>query len=158
MASPFSDLSIAREQCSLARSLDLLADRWLLLVLREAFYGARRFSEFEDRLGISRSVLTKRLGHLVESGLLRRMPYDEPGQRTRDEYVLAKPGRDLLPVLAALMEWGDQHVAAPEGPPVHLVEAETHARVRLAFVRDADAAEIAPSNVRAKLNDSTGLA
>ena len=153
MSPAFSDLNLARERCSVARSLDLLADRWLLLILREAFYGASRFSEFEDRLGVSRSVLTKRLARLVESGLLRKRPYDEPGQRTREEYGLTERGADLLPVLAALMEWGDRHAAAPEGPPVRLVEAETAAAVRLAFVRSDSGAEVAPSDVQAKLTD-----
>ena len=92
MAPTFSEIEVARERCSVARSLNLLADRWLLLVLREAFYGATRFSDFEGRLGVSRSVLTERLARLVEGGLLEKRPYDEPGQRTREEYVLTKRG------------------------------------------------------------------
>ena len=153
MPSPFSDLKLARERCSVARSLDLLADRWLLLILREAFYGAKRFSEFEERLGVSRSVLTRRLAQLVEGGLLRKRPYDDPGQRPREEYVLTEPGADLLPVLAALMTWGDRHAAAPEGAPVRLVEAESQSAVRLAFVQSDTGAEVDPSRVRARLNE-----
>lgn len=153
MPNPFTNLNIDRERCSMARSLNLLADHWLLLVLREAFYGAKRFSEFEERLGVSRSVLTKRLQRLVEMGLFQKRPYDEPGQRTREEYVLTDRGVDLLPVLAALMEWGDRHAAAPEGPPVRLVDATTQAPVRLAFVRRQDGTEVRPSEVRAVINE-----
>ncbi len=152
MSNPFSDLDLARERCSVARALDLLADRWLLLVVREAFFGARRFGEFEQRLGVSRSVLSKRLGQLVTSGIFATKPYVDQGQRPRDEYVLTKKGADLVPVLAALMEWGDQHAASPDGPPVRLVKAHTSARVRLAFVTDNAGREVEPNDVRAALN------
>ena len=151
MDTPFSDLDLARSRCSLARALDVLGDRWTLLVLREAFFGVARFTEFERRLGISRSVLTERLGSLVERGVLEKRPYEEPGQRTRLEYVLTHKGLGLAPSLAALMEWGDRYAAAPQGPPVRLVEAGTDHPIGLAFVRRSDRREVALEDVRARM-------
>jgi DNA-binding HxlR family transcriptional regulator len=109
--------------CSIARTLDLVGEKWTLLVLREAFNGVRRFEVFLDRLGAPRQVLSSRLSRLVEAGILDRVPYREPGQRTRHEYRLTAPGRDLQTVLVALMRYGDRHLAGPAGPPVELLHA-----------------------------------
>jgi len=117
--------------CSIARTVDLLGDWWTPLVLREAFYGVRRFDGFEQGLGIGRNVLTQRLGRLVEEGILARTPYQE--RPPRYEYTLTEKGRDLFGVLAVINAWGDRWVVRVDGPPVVLHHAtcdhDTHAAV-----------------------------
>ncbi|AQT79591.1 transcriptional regulator [Mycolicibacterium litorale] len=115
---------ISAENCSVKRALDVVGEKWTLLVLREAFYGARRFEQFQTRIGCPRQVLSERLATLVEAGVLRRLPYREPGQRERQEYRLTEKGRDLLPIVVALMRWGDKWEADPAGPPVEVVHRE----------------------------------
>lgn len=112
------------ENCSVQRTLNIVGEKWTLLVLREAFYGARRFEEFQRHVGCARNLLSERLGSLVEAGLLSREPYREPNQRSRHEYRLTEKGIDLLPAIAALMHWGDRWEADPEGPPVEIVHRE----------------------------------
>src|SRR5690349_16454993 len=90
--------------CSIASTLDVIGERWSLLVVRDAFRGATRFSDFARRLGAPPDVLSDRLRTLVDAGILEKRPYREPGHRTRDGYHLTPAGRDLLPVLAALMQ------------------------------------------------------
>ena len=104
--------------CSVARALAAVGERWSLLIVREALDGARRFGEFRARLGIASNLLSTRLDTLVEAGVLRRVPYQEPGDRQRFEYRLTSQGLDLRPVLVALLEWGDKYLADPEGPSV----------------------------------------
>src|SRR5256885_11619084 len=103
--------------CSVARTVEVLGDRWTLLVLRDIFNGIRRFADLSAHLGVARDVLAKRLALLVEEGLIRRVPYQEPGARTRYEYPLTDAGRDLPPALLAPMDWGDRYPAPPAGPP-----------------------------------------
>ena len=93
--------------CSIARPAALLGDRWTLVILRQAFNGIKRFEDFQETLGISRSLLSERLGRLVEAGVLRREPYKD-AVRTRDRYRLTEMGLDLYPVLMALRDWGDR--------------------------------------------------
>jgi DNA-binding HxlR family transcriptional regulator len=106
--------------CTVARTLGLVGDRWSLLVLREAFNGVRRFDDLHRHLGIAPTVLTKRLDELVTNGLLTRAPYQAAGQRTRHEYRLTPKGWDLQPVVISIMAFGDKHLADPAGPPVRL--------------------------------------
>jgi DNA-binding HxlR family transcriptional regulator len=109
---------IDRMSCSVARALSVLGDRWTLLVLRDCFLGARRFEHFEASLGISPHLLSTRLAKLVEHGVLERRPYRE--RPTRFEYRLTEKGRDLYPVIASLVRWGDRWMAGEAGPPVVL--------------------------------------
>ena len=109
---------LAEQQCSIARPATLLGDRWTLVILRQAFSRTRRFDEFQSQLGISRSLLSDRLGKLVEAGILRREPYKDE-VRTRDEYRLTEKGIDLYPVLMALREWGDKYMA-DDGAPIEV--------------------------------------
>lgn len=97
----------ANQLCPIARTLEIVGDRWTLLVIREAFLGTRRFNDFHDRLGAARTVLTDRLGRLVADGILERVPYQERPERF--EYQLTDKGLDLWPVLVALLQWGDRH-------------------------------------------------
>jgi DNA-binding HxlR family transcriptional regulator len=107
-------------RCSIAKALDVLGTRSSFLLMREAFYGGRRFEELARRVGITEASAAARLKELTEHGLLERQPYQEPGQRTRHEYVLTEKGRDLLPVALALMEWGDKHLTGSRGAPLAL--------------------------------------
>ena len=102
--------------CSVARALEVLGDRWTLLVLRDAFRRVRRFEDFQRSLGVARNVLTDRLTRLVDEGILERVPYQE--RPVRFEYRLTEKGRDLWPVMMTLMQWGDHHYGEPAGPPV----------------------------------------
>ncbi|MEQ7128307.1 helix-turn-helix domain-containing protein [Actinopolymorpha sp. B11F2] len=101
--------------CSISRTLEVVGERWTLLILRDLFFGLRRFGDLQDSLGIARNVLTERLNRLVEDGLVERVPYQE--RPVRNEYHLTAKGLDLLPVLLALMRWGDRHRAGTAGPP-----------------------------------------
>ena len=107
------------DRCPMARALDVVRTRSAFLVLREAFYGATRFEEFAERTGLSEPVTAARLRELTDEGLLEREPYQEPGQRTRRLYRLTEKGSDLLPVLVALMHWGDKWVL-PGGARVEI--------------------------------------
>jgi DNA-binding HxlR family transcriptional regulator len=104
------------DRCTIAGSLDVIASRSAFLILREAFYGTTRFDDFAERVGISESVAAARLRELVADGLLEREDYQEPGQRTRQRYLLTEKGADLFPVLVALMQWGDRWVDGDGGP------------------------------------------
>jgi DNA-binding HxlR family transcriptional regulator len=103
-----------KQNCSIARSLEVIGERWTILVLRDAFFGIRRFDDFQRKLGISRGILASRLQHLVDEGILERRRYSERPERF--EYRLTKKGRDLWPVLIALVKWGDRY-EAEHGPP-----------------------------------------
>ena len=102
--------------CSVARTLDIVGERWTLLVLRDAFNGKRRFEEFAASLPVARNVLSKRLATLVEHGVLERRRYQERPERF--EYRLTSAGRELYPVLIGLLQWGDRHLAGEDGPPL----------------------------------------
>jgi DNA-binding HxlR family transcriptional regulator len=118
-------------QCSIDRAMRAIGNRSTLLLMREAFYGARRFDEFARRVGITEAVAAARLRELVAIGVFERQPYQEPGQRTRHEYVLTETGRDLLPVAMALMQWGDEHLTGPAGPPLRVTHHGCGAEIRV---------------------------
>jgi DNA-binding HxlR family transcriptional regulator len=105
------------QNCSVARALEVIGERWTLLIVRNAFYGIRRFDDHQRWLGIARNVLQSRLERLVEEGILRKEQYQE--RPPRYEYRLTQKGRDLWPVLITLLQWGDRHLA-DAGPPVIL--------------------------------------
>jgi DNA-binding HxlR family transcriptional regulator len=106
------------QQCSVAGALEVVGERWTLLVIREAMLGVHRFDEIRADLGIARNVLQARLVRLVEQGILERRLYQERPERY--EYHLTEKGLDLWPAVVALMNWGDKHGAAAAGPPVRL--------------------------------------
>jgi DNA-binding HxlR family transcriptional regulator len=122
--------------CSVHRTLQVVGERWSMLIVREAFWGSTRFSEFRDTLGVSSDVLTDRLRALVEHGVLAKQPYQEEGSRERFSYHLTESGRELLPVLGAMMQWGDKHRPTGRGPAAVLVWGSGDP-VRLAFVNSA---------------------
>jgi DNA-binding HxlR family transcriptional regulator len=102
-----------------AKTLELIGERWSALIIRDVFQGRRRFSEMQRGMGIARNVLASRLQRLVDAGILERRPYSERPERY--EYFLTEKGLDLWPVMVALMHWGDKHLPRPGGPPVRLV-------------------------------------
>lgn len=113
---PFTD-----QNCSIARALEVIGERWTLLVMREILLGRRRFAELQRNTGIAKNILSDRLQTLVDQGLLERRLYSETPEA--HEYRPTQKGIDVSPVLVALMQWGDHH-AAPDGPPrvyVHTV-------------------------------------
>jgi DNA-binding HxlR family transcriptional regulator len=138
---------IPDSSCSIARSLGVLGERWTFLILREAFSGVTRFAQFRDMLGVAPDVLADRLGTLVEYGVLARVAYQEPGSRSRSAYELTPAGRDLLVVLAALQQWGDEHLPRPEGPSILRRVSGTDRAVHVGFVddrgREVPAADVA---------------
>jgi DNA-binding HxlR family transcriptional regulator len=99
----------------------ILGERWTVVVLREIFLGVRRFDDIRRHSGIPRQVLTNRLATLVEQGLLRKVPYQVAGARTRHEYRLTQMGLELQPILLSIAQWGDRHLADPGGPPLEFV-------------------------------------
>jgi DNA-binding HxlR family transcriptional regulator len=110
--------------CSIARTLDIVGEKWALLALREVFLGDRRFDEMVRRTGAPRDTLAARLRTLVAAGILERRRYSE--HPARSEYHLTEAGRDLYPVIATLMRWGDKYLAGEDGPPLVLEHACGH--------------------------------
>jgi DNA-binding HxlR family transcriptional regulator len=117
--------------CSVARTLEAIGDRWTMLVIREAFFGTRRFDDYQRKLGVARNVLADRLARLVDEGILKRRRYQERPERF--EYSLTKKGIDLWPVLVSLTKWGDRH-AAPNGPPLLILHRGCGGEVNARFV------------------------
>ena len=107
---------LAAEDCSVARTVAVIGDRWTLMILRDLFLGVRRFEDFERRLGISRSIIADRLKVLVDEGVLRREAYQQ--NPVRHEYRLTDKGLALHPVIMAIVHWGDVHYGGVQGPPL----------------------------------------
>lgn len=114
--------SFAEMPCSIARTLDVVGEWWSLLIIRDIFNGVRRFDDLLQHLGISRNILTDRLGSLVDKGVLKRARYQE--RPARYEYRLTEKGLDLLPVLLQLMHWGDKWLAGSEGAPMTVMHKD----------------------------------
>ncbi|MGY4765772.1 winged helix-turn-helix transcriptional regulator [Kribbella sp. CWNU-51] len=113
------------ENCSIALAMDVIGTRSSMLILREALYGTTRFDDFARRTRVTDAIVAARLKELTDLGLFTKQPYREPGRRTRDEYHLTDSGRDLLPAVFALMQWGNKYLQAEEGGPLRLVERGT---------------------------------
>jgi DNA-binding HxlR family transcriptional regulator len=128
--------SWSADRCTIAKALDVIPTRSAFLILREAFYGTTRFDDFAARVGISEPATAARLKELVENGLLEREDYREPGQRTRQRYRLTEKGSDLLPALAALMQWGDKWLD-DRGGAVELRHRDCGERVSVGLRCDA---------------------
>jgi DNA-binding HxlR family transcriptional regulator len=122
--------------CGIAQSLEVLGDWWTLLIVRDAFFGARRFGDFEANLGIAKNILSDRLSHLVEHGIFAKQAVGESAQRF--EYRLTEKGEALLPVLSALRDWSDEWVFGPGHEPVVVKDRRTNRRIARLRVTDAD--------------------
>jgi DNA-binding HxlR family transcriptional regulator len=123
--------------CSIARALEVVGERWSILVIREVTLGVRRFDAIQAATGAPRAVLTDRLAGLVNAGVLARTSYREAGARTRWEYQLTPAGRELAPVLSALRQWGDRHLSGEDGPPASFTHIGCGAPVHVLHVCDA---------------------
>ncbi len=122
--------------CAIAQTLDVLGDWWTLLIVRDAFFGLRRFSDFQESLGIAKNILSARLRRLVDKGILVRVDAGSTGPR--HEYQLTDKGEALLPLLMALRDWSDQWVFGPGHEPVVVVERASGRRVPPLSVRSTD--------------------
>lgn len=127
---------LTRENCSVARSLDILSDPWTLLIVRDAFTGTRRFADFERRLPVSKNILTARLKRLVEENILETKDAGQYGRRL--EYHLTPKGKDLLTVVTALREWGDRWIFGEGHEPLVVLDRRTGERVPPLRIRDGD--------------------
>jgi DNA-binding HxlR family transcriptional regulator len=123
--------------CTIGATVDMIGEKWTFLVLREAFSGVRRFADMQRRTGAPRQILSDRLSRLVSEGLLRKVPYQEDGQRSRLEYRLTDKAMDLYPVMVALMQWGDKYATGPAGPAVTLTHRDCGEPIRLAVTCQA---------------------
>lgn len=133
MPKPTRKKPLSLSNCSLAKAADIIGDRWTLLILCEFFHGAYRFGEFVDILGLARSLLTDRLGRLEQHGLIERCALlDSPG---REGYLLTSKGEATFPVIAALMQWGDDCLS-DDGIPVQMVDRKTGRNIRVAVLPD----------------------
>ena len=124
--------------CSIARTLEVLGERWTLLVIRDVFNGRRRFDQIQENLGVARNVLSNRLARLVDEGILEKRPYQQ--RPARYEYFLTEKGLDLWPVMISMLDWGDQHLAeddrpADADPPQALRRASRRSRLLRALRR-----------------------
>ncbi|HEX4685327.1 MAG TPA: helix-turn-helix domain-containing protein [Nocardioides sp.] len=122
-------LAWSAENCTIGRTMTILGERWTFVVLREVFNGVRRFDDIRRHSGIPRQVLSNRLALLVDQDVLRRVPYQDPGERVRHEYRLTEKGFDLYPVLVAIADWGDRYLADSVGPPVEFEHRDCGAAV-----------------------------
>jgi DNA-binding HxlR family transcriptional regulator len=135
----------ADQHCSIAQALEVLGDWWTLLVVREAFLGARRFSDFEARLEISKNILAQRLEHLVEHGVLEKIDAGVHGQRF--EYALTPMGKDLATLLTALRQWGDRWIYGEGNEPLVLLDRRTGRPVPRLRITGEDGAPLAPKDM-----------
>jgi DNA-binding HxlR family transcriptional regulator len=138
--------SFADMDCSVAQCLEVVGEWWSLLIVRDALMGVTRFEEFQRRTGVSRNILTQRLGRLVERGVLERVPYCE--HPPRFAYRLTDKGRDLWPVINAMRQWGDRH-EAPSGPPIEIVHRGCGRVARVETVCDQCGERVSARDVRA---------
>ena len=134
--------------CSIAASLDIVGDRWTILILRDSFRGLHRFDEFRRDLEIPRAVLADRLRRLVDAGVLVRRQYSE--HPPRDEYRLTDMGRELSPILVGLMQWGDRWLGGPDGPPTVLVHEPCGTEVDLRFHCGTCARDFSPLEIASR--------
>ncbi|MET7545979.1 helix-turn-helix transcriptional regulator [Streptomyces sp. NBC_01724] len=140
-------LEMSTENCTVQRTLDVVGEKWTLLILRDAFNGVRRFDDFHRHMGLSEAVLAGRLRKLVAAGVLRTVPYQEQGSRTRQEYRLTRKGRDLWPVLVALRQWGETYVGDAEGPVLDIRHSDCGAPVRVVVECSGEHAALTPAEV-----------
>ena len=147
-----SRTDFSRMGCPIARSMEVLGERWAILVLREAFYGTTRVDDFARHLGIASNILSARLKALVEHGLLERVP-----EGARHAYRLTEKGRDFFPAFLALKRWSDRWMA-PDGPVVRMVDRETGEDVQLPPPRTGSGLPLTPEAVRLVAGPGAGEA
>jgi DNA-binding HxlR family transcriptional regulator len=143
-------LEVSTENCPVQCTLDLVGEKWTLLILRDAASGVRRFDDFRRHIGLSEAVLSDRLRKLTAAGILTTVPYREPGSRSRNEYRLTRKGWDLWPVLVALRQWGETYAPDPQGPVLDLRHSDCGAPVRVVVECTEEHAALSPREVSAR--------
>jgi DNA-binding HxlR family transcriptional regulator len=146
----------ADQNCSVARTLEVLGDRWTMLVIRDAFVGVRRFDDFQRDLGIARNVLADRLQRLVDEGVLERHRYQERPERF--EYRLTPKGIDFWRSLVSLMKWGDRYYAPPAGPPQVVRHRDCGGEVTDRFTCERCGAQLEATDVRLEPGPGAAIA
>lgn len=141
------------QRCSVARTLEVVGERWTLLIVRDALMGITRFDGFLNSLPIARNVLSDRLNGLVDHGVMERVQYQD--RPPRHEYLLTAKGRELMPVIVVLMEWGDRHLPIPPGPPATAGHAGCDGTVRTQLVCDSCDEHVPATTVALRVNDTT---
>lgn len=136
--------SFQHMNCSLAQALEVVGERWTLLVLRDAFLGPRRFNQLQESLGIPRNILATRLNRLVAEGILEKQRLSNS---KRFAYALTRKGLDLQPAIMALVQWGDTYKPNPNGPRLVFTERETGEPIQPVKVRSADGRALAPNQL-----------
>jgi DNA-binding HxlR family transcriptional regulator len=126
------------ENCGIKRALDVLGEKWTLLILREAIYGIHRFDDFVRALKCGRGILSARLGILAQANILEKRGYIEPGRRKRAEYHLTAKGRDLYPAMLALSQWSDRWNLPERGPAARVIDKKTKRSVSVVMTSRAD--------------------
>ncbi len=142
--------SLEKADCPIARSLDAIGDWWSLLIIRDAFLGIRRFSEFQKNIGLARNILTVRLRALVEHGILTTAPASDGS--AYQEYVLTPKGRGLFPILVALRQWSEEFSGDPAGFPTQLVDRDKGRPVRKLELRAQDGRLLGQGDTEVKPN------
>ncbi|NNF35384.1 MAG: helix-turn-helix transcriptional regulator [Saprospiraceae bacterium] len=118
------DLDIFRkEYCPILKAMDQIGDKWSMLIMRECFLGTRRFEDFYDHLGISKSVLSGKLKKMVDQGLLKKTPYQNEGERTRYEYRLTQKSRDFRKVLIGLLSWSNKYLVEEGNETMYILDS-----------------------------------
>ncbi|WP_318372648.1 helix-turn-helix domain-containing protein [Enterobacter sp.] len=143
-----SSTALSSAPCPVARTVDLIGDRWSLLIVRDAFDGMRRFSDFQRSLGVAKNILTDRLYMLVEAGILARE--DAPDGSAYQHYVLTPQGQSLFPVVVALRQWGEQHLFAPGEPHSTLIDRRTGKPLPPMKVQGKDGAVVLPEDTEVR--------
>ena len=138
--------------CSLAQALEVIGERWTLLILRDAFFGTKRFDQFQRSLGIARNILTARLNRLVDQGVLERRPTED----SRHEYVLTEMGLDLQPILLSMTHWGDCYRPNSKGDRLVFVERVTGKPIDRMSVRSGDGRRLKPREIKATPGPGAG--
>jgi DNA-binding HxlR family transcriptional regulator len=142
--------SLEKAECPIARSLDVIGDWWSLLIVRDAFLGVSRFSEFQKSIGLAKNILTVRLRALVDDGILKTAPASDGS--AYQEYVLTPKGRGVFPVLVALRQWSEEFSGEPGGFPTLLVDRDKGQPVRKLELRAADGRLLGDSETELRPN------
>tara|TARA_R110002110_G_scaffold141601_3_gene329534 strand:+ start:150 stop:635 length:486 start_codon:yes stop_codon:yes gene_type:complete len=131
--------------CSLAQTLSVIGEHWTMMIVRDAFFGLRRFDQFQKSLGIARNVLSDRLKKLVESGVLEKSA--GPGH---PEYRLTEKGLALQPIMIAMTHWGDQYMPHPDGKRIEFVDRRDQKPIKTSALYAADGRKLKPKEIKAK--------
>jgi len=137
--------SLEHFNCSLARTVDIIGDKWMLLIIRDAFYGVQSFSEFQERLGLAKTVLSSRLQTLIDEGILKKVQTKPDVDRYI--YKLTQRGRDLFPVVVSLVQWGDKWIFGAGNEPVSILDKEQKAPIQSIGVQARSGAFLQPRDI-----------